>query len=65
MPLEARLLSLVFSPEGAALYAGTDNGKLLILDLRALDKPAKSIDVGGPVVCISVQVGHYMVHAAL
>ncbi|EKM55207.1 uncharacterized protein PHACADRAFT_208724 [Phanerochaete carnosa HHB-10118-sp] len=55
IPLEARLSSLVFSPEGAALYAGTDDGKLLILDLRALDKPARSICVGGPVVCISVQ----------
>ncbi|GJE90794.1 WD40-repeat-containing domain protein [Phanerochaete sordida] len=55
IPLEARLSSLVFSPEGAALYAGTDEGKLLILDLRALDKPPKSIDVGAPVVCMSVQ----------
>ena len=49
----------MFSPEGAALYAGTENGKVLVLDLRALDKPAKVIAVGSEieaVVCMSVQV---------
>jgi protein NEDD1 len=59
VPLDARLTSLVFSPEGAALYVGTDDGKLLILDLRALDKPPKEIVVnegGQRVVCVAVQV---------
>jgi protein NEDD1 len=32
------LTSLAFSPEGAALYVGTEQGKLLVLDLRALEK---------------------------
>ena len=59
LPLEARLTSLVFSPEGAALYAGTEDGRVLVLDLRALDKPPKPIIVNeesGPVVCMAVQV---------
>jgi protein NEDD1 len=53
------LTSLAFSPEGAALYLGTENGKLLIIDLRALDKAPKSIVVSGNgsrVETISVQV---------
>ncbi|KAF7778473.1 hypothetical protein Agabi119p4_2818 [Agaricus bisporus var. burnettii] len=34
-----------FSPEGASIYVGTENGKLLVQDLRALDKPPKSFIV--------------------
>ncbi|TRM58575.1 WD40-repeat-containing domain protein [Schizophyllum amplum] len=37
------LTSIAFSPEGAAIYLGTENGKLLLLDLRALDKPPKTV----------------------
>ncbi|EGN95752.1 hypothetical protein SERLA73DRAFT_76818 [Serpula lacrymans var. lacrymans S7.3] len=44
--LKIPLTSLAFTAEGAALYLGTENGKLLVLDLRALDKPPKSIAVG-------------------
>jgi len=44
--LKIPLTSASFSPEGAALYFGTENGKLLILDLRALDKPPKCVNVG-------------------
>jgi protein NEDD1 len=53
------LTSASFSPEGAALYFGTENGKLLIVDLRALDKPPKSIIVGEGrcrIECMSFQV---------
>lgn len=55
MPLTA----LGFSPEGAAIYLGTNTGKLLVLDLRSLDKPAKPIILsnnGSRVETISVQV---------
>ncbi|KAF8077622.1 WD40-repeat-containing domain protein [Lyophyllum atratum] len=37
------LTSLRFSPEGAALYVGTEHGKLLIIDLRALDRTPKTV----------------------
>ncbi|TFK92322.1 WD40 repeat-like protein [Polyporus arcularius HHB13444] len=56
--MPAPLTCLSFSAEGAALYAGTENGKLLVLDLRALDKPPKSVTVsenGDQVIAISVQ----------
>ncbi|KAI0707653.1 WD40-repeat-containing domain protein [Earliella scabrosa] len=56
--MPAPLTCLSFSAEGAAVYAGTENGKFLILDLRALDKPPKSVTVsenGDQVIAISVQ----------
>ncbi|KAJ6547495.1 WD40-repeat-containing domain protein [Mycena capillaripes] len=37
------LTSISFSPSGESIYLGTENGKLLILDLRALDKPPKAV----------------------
>ncbi|KAG7448358.1 WD40 repeat-like protein [Guyanagaster necrorhizus] len=43
--LKVPLTSISFSPEGASIYVGTETGKLLILDLRALDKTPKSIAV--------------------
>ncbi|KAH9951862.1 YVTN repeat-like/Quino protein amine dehydrogenase [Amylocystis lapponica] len=61
LSLHVPLTSLVFSPEGATLYAGTENGKLFVQDLRSLDKPPKSITVsstGDRVVSISVQKKH-------
>ena len=57
--MPAPLTYLSFSAEGAAVYAGTEIGKFLILDLRALDKPPKSVTVsenGDQVIAISVQV---------
>jgi len=57
--VKTRITSLVFSPEGAAMYIGTDGGKLLVVDLRSLDKTPKSISAGGignPVECLVVQV---------
>ena len=57
--MPAPVTCLSFSAEGAALYAGTENGKFLILDLRALDKPPKSVAVsndGDQILGISVQV---------
>ncbi|KAJ3733310.1 hypothetical protein DFJ43DRAFT_1068423 [Lentinula guzmanii] len=52
------LASLSFSQEGASIYLGTGNGRLLILDLRVLDKPPKSIvlnETGARLTTISVQ----------
>ncbi|KAG6840977.1 hypothetical protein C0991_002959, partial [Blastosporella zonata] len=43
--LKVPLTALGFSAEGAALYLGTEHGKVLVLDLRALDKPPKAITV--------------------
>lgn len=59
LSLKVPLTSLEFSPEGAAIYAGTENGKLFIVDLRALDKPPKTIiisDAGSRIETMSVQV---------
>ncbi|THH28496.1 hypothetical protein EUX98_g5691 [Antrodiella citrinella] len=58
LSLNVPLTSLLFSPEGAALYAGTETGKILALDLRSLDKPPKSITISGEgrqIVCMTVQ----------
>jgi WD40 repeat protein len=57
--LKVPLTSLEFSPEGSSIYVGTENGKLLILDLRSLDKPHKTIvisDAGYRIETMSVQV---------
>lgn len=59
LSLRVPLTSLVFSAEGAALFAGTEDGKILTVDLRALDKGPKVTSVsedGQKVVCISTQV---------
>jgi hypothetical protein len=59
LSLKVPLTSLEFSPEGAAIYAGTEHGKILILDLRALDKPPKTIiisETGCRIEAMSVQV---------
>ncbi|KAF9066097.1 WD40-repeat-containing domain protein [Rhodocollybia butyracea] len=56
--IKVPLASLSFSPEGANIYLGTENGKLLILDLRALDKPPKTIvvsETGARLATMSVQ----------
>ncbi|KAF8809014.1 hypothetical protein BYT27DRAFT_7254899 [Phlegmacium glaucopus] len=39
------LTTIGFSPEGAVTYVGTENGKILVIDLRALDKPPKAVVV--------------------
>ena len=57
--LKVPLTSLEFSAEGGAIYAGAENGKLIILDLRGLDKPPKTIiisDTGCRIETMSVQV---------
>jgi len=57
--VKTRITSLVFSPEGAAMYVGTDGGSLLVIDLRSLDKPPKHISasgIGSRVECLVVQV---------
>lgn len=59
MNLKMPLTTATFSPEGAALYFGTENGKLLMVDLRALEKPPKCINIGEGghrVECMSFQV---------
>lgn len=57
--VKTRITSLVFSPEGAAMYIGTDGGDLLVVNLRSLDKQPKSIPasgIGSRVECLVVQV---------
>ncbi|KAG6914236.1 hypothetical protein DXG01_001534 [Tephrocybe rancida] len=52
------LTTLGFSAEGAAIYLGTEHGKLLVLDLRALDKAPKAItvsEVGCRIETMSIQ----------
>ncbi|KAJ7452492.1 WD40-repeat-containing domain protein [Mycena galericulata] len=56
--LKVPLTSIAFSPEGASIYLGTEHGKLLIMDLRALDKPPKAVVIsesGSPVETMTVQ----------
>ncbi|KZP17905.1 WD40 repeat-like protein [Athelia psychrophila] len=56
--LKMPLTSATFSPEGATLYFGTENGKILIVDLRGLDKPPMCITIGEGghrIECISFQ----------
>ncbi|PPQ97522.1 hypothetical protein CVT26_006525 [Gymnopilus dilepis] len=56
--LKTPLTTLAFSPEGAVIYAGTEKGRLLLIDLRALDKPAKPIilsESGSRIQTISIQ----------
>ncbi|CDO73572.1 hypothetical protein BN946_scf185014.g42 [Trametes cinnabarina] len=58
IPMPAPITCLSFSAEGAAVYAGTENGKFLLLDLRALDKPPKTVTIGengDRILAISVQ----------
>ena len=56
------LTTIGFSPEGAAIYLGTENGKILVIDLRALDKPPKAVvvsETGNRLETISIQVKSY------
>ena len=56
------LTTIGFSPEGAAIYLGTENGKILVIDLRALDKPPKAVvvsETGNRIETISIQVRLY------
>jgi protein NEDD1 len=56
------LTTIGFSPEGAAIYLGTENGKILVIDLRALDKPPKAVvvsETGNRIETISIQVRSY------
>ncbi|CAK5277435.1 unnamed protein product, partial [Mycena citricolor] len=56
--LKVELTCLTFSQDGSLIYLGTASGKLLLLDLRALDKPPKVVIIsedGSPVETISVQ----------
>ena len=39
------MTSLVFSPDGATLYIGSEGGKLLVQTLRAMDAP-KTVTIG-------------------
>ncbi|PPR02051.1 hypothetical protein CVT24_011150 [Panaeolus cyanescens] len=56
--VQTPLTTIGFSPEGAAIYLGTATGKLLIVDLRALDKPPKTVVIsqdGNRIQTMSVQ----------
>ncbi|KAL0946545.1 hypothetical protein HGRIS_012750 [Hohenbuehelia grisea] len=56
--LDRSISCMTFSPEGATIYLGTDDGELLYIDLRALDKPPKVIIISeakAPIVAITTQ----------
>ncbi|KAJ7063231.1 WD40-repeat-containing domain protein [Mycena amicta] len=44
--LKVSITCMVFSPEGASLYIGSEMGTVLVVDLRALDKPPRSVSIG-------------------
>jgi WD40 repeat protein len=62
LPMHMPLTTLTFSPSGASILAGTENGKVLVVDLRALDRLAGAVCVeeeaesGSRIVGIAVQV---------
>lgn len=45
--LKNTLSSATFSAEGSAVVVGTNHGKVMVVDLRALDKAPKCVDVEG------------------
>ena len=49
------LTSLTFSPDGATLYIGTENGALLVQTLRVVEPP-KTVDLGDRIQCLAVTV---------
>ncbi|KAG9318759.1 WD40-repeat-containing domain protein [Chiua virens] len=56
--VNAPLTCCAFTTEGAAIYLGAESGKLLVLDLRSLEKEPKLFtigDGGGPIKAINVQ----------
>ena len=52
---DTALTSLTFSPDGATLYIGTENGALLVQTLRVVEPP-KTVDLGDRVQCLAVTV---------
>ncbi|KXN92980.1 Protein NEDD1 [Leucoagaricus sp. SymC.cos] len=58
LKFDVPLTTIAFSPEGASIYLGTENGKLLVQDLRTLDRPPKSLivsEAGKPIGWLAVQ----------
>ncbi|EIN07077.1 hypothetical protein PUNSTDRAFT_126939 [Punctularia strigosozonata HHB-11173 SS5] len=57
IPLNERPSCIAFAPDGSAILLGTHDGRLLVQNLRALDKPPTSTSLGDtvPVVAICVQ----------
>jgi protein NEDD1 len=57
--VKANPTALEFAPEGGAIFIGTRDGKLLLVDLRGLDKAPKTITIcesGNPIQTMSMQV---------
>ncbi|KAG6376419.1 hypothetical protein JVT61DRAFT_2406 [Boletus reticuloceps] len=57
--VKTSLTCCAFTAEGAAIYLGTESGKLLILDLRSLEKEPRSFIIGdssASIKAINVQV---------
>ncbi|OCH92081.1 WD40 repeat-like protein [Obba rivulosa] len=58
LAINAPLTCLAFSAKGETLFAGTENGKVLVQSLRTLDQAPVSVtvsEVGNKVITISVQ----------
>lgn len=46
MNLKKVVTALSFNAEGSAIYLGTDEGKLMLLNLRALEREPRVVVVG-------------------
>lgn len=60
MNLKKSLTALSFNTDGSAIYLGTEEGKLMLLNLRALEREPKIVVVGDgnfSIREINVQVG--------
>ena len=59
LPVHMPLTTLVFAASGTSLLAGTENGRLLIIDLRTLDRLAGTVSVeegSDRIIGVAVQV---------
>ena len=56
---------MIFAPDGSSIVLGTENGKVLVQDLRSMEKDHRTLlvgeeDKGESVVGLSVQVCGYL-----
>ena len=69
--LKVPLTSLTFTADGTSLAVGTENGKIIVQDLRAMEHDHRTLTVcdegkGEHIIGLSIQVSHlsksYLVH---
>jgi WD40 repeat protein len=67
VPMHAPITCLVFAPNGGAILSGTENGKVLMVDLRVLERSVCVGQVAGAaerIVGIAVQVRFWAIEVA-